>query len=149
MLYLMNSKNGHAKRDLRLAYSQGNMTAYPPTIKGMARHLSTQYPNNKPANQCNGKKGDKSKGDNPKSEDKDSNMGDTAGAHIGDTTTTEESIASSGGASIGIHVSETNVQSSCSSSTVEEILRAHPMNDDDFWGGTTPGDVSFDTTNSK
>ena len=23
------------------------------------------------------------------------------------------------------------------------------MNDDDFWGGTNPGDVSIDTTNSK
>ena len=41
MLYLMNSKNENAKKDLRLAYSQGNNTAYPPTIKGMARYLST------------------------------------------------------------------------------------------------------------
>ena len=23
------------------------------------------------------------------------------------------------------------------------------MNDDDFWGGTNPGDVSIDTTNSE
>ena len=33
--------------------------------------------------------------------------------------------------------------------TVEEILEAHPMNDDDFWGSTNPTDVSIDTTNSK
>ena len=46
MLYLMNLKNKNTKKDLCLAYSQGNMTAYPPTIKGMARYLSTLYPNN-------------------------------------------------------------------------------------------------------
>ena len=33
MLYLMNSKNKNAKKDLRLAYSQGNMTTYLQTIK--------------------------------------------------------------------------------------------------------------------
>ena len=69
MCYLMNLKNKHAKKDLRLAYSQGNMTAYPPDIKAMARYLSTQYLNNKPANQYNGKKGDKNKADDQKSED--------------------------------------------------------------------------------
>ena len=57
MLYLINTKNGNAKKDLRLAYSQGNMTVYPPTFKGMARYLSTQYPNNKSAHQHDGKGG--------------------------------------------------------------------------------------------
>ena len=55
----------------------------------------------------------------------------------------------SGGASIDAHVSETNVQSSRPSRTVEKILGAHPMNDDDFWGDTNPSDVSIDTTNSE
>ena len=32
---------------------------------------------------------------------------------------------------------------------MEEILGAHPINDDDFWGGTNPSDVSIDTMNSK
>ena len=32
---------------------------------------------------------------------------------------------------------------------MEEILGAHPMHDDDFWGDTNPGDVSIDTTNSE
>ena len=149
MLYLMNSKNEHAKKDLRLAYSQGNLTAYQPNIEAIARYLSTQYPNNKPTNQGNSKKGDKNKGDDPKSEDNDSNTSDTAGAHIWDTTTTEESTTPSEGASISAHVSETNVQLSCPSRTMEEILGAHPMNDNDFWGGTNPGDVSIDTTNSE
>ena len=56
MLFLMNSKNKIAKKDLSLAYSQGNNTAYPPNIEAMARYLSTQYPNNKPANQRRGKR---------------------------------------------------------------------------------------------
>ena len=50
MLYLMNSKNKQAKKDLCIAYSQRNMTAYPTNIKTMAQYLSTQYANNKPAN---------------------------------------------------------------------------------------------------
>ena len=83
MLYLMNSKNEHARKNLcRLAYSQGNNTAYPPNIESMARYLSTQYPNNKPANQRGSKKGDKRKDDNLKSEGKVSNTGGTAGTHI-------------------------------------------------------------------
>ena len=51
MIYLMNSKNKIAKKDLRLAYSQGNYTAYPADIKAAVWYLSTQYPNNKPGNQ--------------------------------------------------------------------------------------------------
>ena len=58
MLYLMDSVNKNTKKNLNLAYSQGDMTAYPPIIKGMARYISTQYPNNKPAHQRDGKKGD-------------------------------------------------------------------------------------------
>ena len=62
MLYLINSKNDNAKKNLDLTYSQENMTTYSPIIKGMARYLSTQYHNNKPAHQRDGKKGDKKKG---------------------------------------------------------------------------------------
>ena len=87
--------------------------------------------------------------DDPKSEDRDSNTRDTTGAHIVDTRPTEKSTAASKGASIGTHVLETNVQSPRPSRTIEEILGAHPMNDDDFWGSTNPSDVSIDTTNSK
>ena len=55
------------------------MTGYPPNIEAMARYLLTQYPNKKSANQRNGKMGDKNKGDDPKSKDKDSIIGDTTG----------------------------------------------------------------------
>ena len=51
--------NKTAKKNLRLVYSQENNTAYPPNIKVMARNLSTQYSNNKPANQRGGKKEEK------------------------------------------------------------------------------------------
>ena len=110
------------------------MTVYPPTIEGMARYLSTQYPNNKPAYQRDGKRGDTKKGGggDPKSEDKDSNTGATAGTYVGDTTPPEESTAASREASIGANVLKTNEQSSCPSRTVEEILGAHSMSDDDF-----------------
>ena len=144
MLYLTNSKNELAKKDLRLAYSQGNNTTYPPNIKTMARYLSTQYPNNKPAHQRGSKKGDTRKGDDLKSEDKASNTGGTACAHVEDTTTPEESTAPSGGASISAHVSEINQGSSYPIRMV-----AHPMDGDDFWGITNPGDVSLDTANSE
>ena len=36
MLYLINSKNKQAKKDLCLAYSQRNMIAYPTNIEAMA-----------------------------------------------------------------------------------------------------------------
>ena len=50
----------------------------------MARYLSTQYPNKNTSHQRKGKKGDINgkKGDDPKSEDKDSNTAGTAGAHV-------------------------------------------------------------------
>ena len=108
MIYLMNLKNKNAKKDLCLAYSQGNNTAYLTDIESAARYLSTQYPNNKPTNQRGGNKGNKRRGDNTKSKDKDSNMGGTAGAHVEDTTTNENTTTPSGGASLGAHVSETN-----------------------------------------
>ena len=89
------------------------------------------------------------KGDDLKSEDKDSNTGDTIGAHVGYTTTNEESTVPSGEASIRTHVLEKNKQLSRPSRTVEKILEAHPMNDGDFWGSTNPDDMSINTTNSK
>ena len=149
MLFLMNSKNKTAEKDLRLAYSQQNSTAYPTDIKAIARYLSTQYLNNKPADQRGGKKGDKKKGDESKSEDKDSITGNTAGAHVEDTMTTEESILPNGMPSIGAHVFETNIQLSNSSRTVEEIPGVHPIDDDNFWGNTNPTGVSINTTNRE
>ena len=36
MIYIMNSKNEIAKKELHLTYSQGNYTAYPSDIKAAA-----------------------------------------------------------------------------------------------------------------
>ena len=57
--------------------------------------MATQYPNKNYANQRAGKKGGRigKKGDDPKSEDKDSNTAGTTGAHVGDITPDEESTA--------------------------------------------------------
>ena len=115
----------------------------------MVRYLSTQCSNNKPANQRGGKTGDTKKDDESKSEDKDIITGNTIGVYIEDTTTTEESTPPSGTLSIGAHVSETNIQLSNSSRTVEETLGANPVDDDDFWCNTNPIDVSIYTANSE
>ena len=50
MIYIMNSKNEIARKDLRLAYYQGYRTTYPTNIESLAWYLATQYPNNKPGN---------------------------------------------------------------------------------------------------
>ena len=115
----------------------------------MARYLSTQYPNNKPAYQRIGKKREKLKGNDSKSEDKDSNTCGTASPHVEDTTTTDESTAPTGGASIGAHILETNQESFHPSRTVDKILGAHPMNGDEFWGNINPSYVSIDTDNRE
>ena len=67
MIYIMNSKNEIAKKDLRLAYSQENHTVYPTDIETAAWYLTTQYPNIKSGNQKTKQK----KADGPKSVDKD------------------------------------------------------------------------------
>ena len=134
MIYLMNLKNKIAKKDLRLAYSQGNLTTYPTDIKVAAWYLSTQYPNNKPANQ---RKNKIRKGDDPKSEDKDNSTSGTAWAQVEDTTTNEDTIALVGGASLGVHLSETSQATSRPLRTLEQILGAQPI-DDTFFDNTKP-----------
>ena len=148
MIYLMNSKNKNIKKDLRLAYFQGNYTAYPPYNKVAVWYLSTQYPNNKPANQHGSNKGNGRKVDDTKSEDKDSITGGTAGAHVENTTTNENNTAPSRGASLGAHISETSQATPRPSYTVEEMLGAHHI-DDNFWDNTICADVSVDTMNSE
>ena len=51
MIYIINSKNEIVKKDLRLAYSQGNHTAYPTDIELVAQYVITQYSNIKSGNQ--------------------------------------------------------------------------------------------------
>ena len=101
----MNSKEDNAKKDLRLAYSQGNKLSYPVNVESMARYLLMMYNIKNVNNPCD-KKGDKNrkKDDEPKSEDKDNNNTGTTGAHAGETTMPQDSGAPSNGSSIGAHI---------------------------------------------
>ena len=83
-----------------------------------------------------------------KSEDKDSATSGTAGAHVEDSTTSEDTTAPSREASLGVHVSETSQATSPPPRTVGQILGAHPINDT-FWKNANPTDVSVDTVNSE
>ena len=84
----------------------------------------------------------KRKGDDPKSEDKDSNTSGTTGAHVEDTTTHEDTTTPSRGASLGTDISETNQALSRQLRMVDELLGAHPVNND-FLNNTNPTDVSI------
>ena len=101
----MNSKNEITKKDLRLAHSQGNHTPYPIDIETAAWYLATQYPNIKSGNQ---RKKQKQKADDPQSEHKDNVTPGTAGAHVENNTTKEETTTPNREINLGAHVSETN-----------------------------------------
>ena len=105
MHLLMDPKNYNAKKDLLLAYTQGNHSAYPETVESMVRFLSLQYNTKTVNNTCN-KKGDKSrkKVDETKSEGKDNSNTGTAGAHVGETTTPQDLSTLCDGSSIGAPV---------------------------------------------
>ena len=90
---------------------------------------------------------DSKKGDDAKSKDSDTTTTSTAGAHIGEVTTPQDSTAPSKGASIGAHVSEIAQQAFCPAGSVKELLAAHPVNDA-IWSHSNPSDVSIDTANS-
>ena len=74
MLLLIYWKNISAKKDIYLAFAQGNHSACPQTVEKMARFLLSQYWNKNinPNNNLWDKNGDKNgkKGDEAKSEDK-------------------------------------------------------------------------------
>ena len=42
-LFLINSKSDNTKKDLRIAYSQGNKLAYPVNAESMARYPLSMY----------------------------------------------------------------------------------------------------------
>ena len=148
MILLLNFKNNNAKRDLCLLHSQGNKSAYPPTVKEMARYRSTQYPNKTIGHQHD-KKEDKNgkKGNGSKPEDKDNNTTGTADENIGEVTTPGDSTAPSNRSSIGAHVLEVAKHKSWPAQSVEDLLGAHSI-DDSIWGGTNPSEVSINTINS-
>ena len=131
-MFIVNSKNEIAKKDLQLAYSQRNQAVYPTDIESAARYLTTQYSNIKSGNQ---QKNKKKKAGDPKFEDKDNAMTGTAVAHVEDSTSSQDNTAPSGEANLGAQVLETNQGTSPTTRTVEKILGVYPI-DDTFWGNT-------------
>ena len=130
MLLLMNLKNNNAKKDLSFAYVQGNCSAYPETVKSMARFVLLQY-NIKTVNNLCDKKWDKNrkKGDEIKSEDKHNSNTGTAGAHVGEPTMPQNSSTPSNVSSIGAHVSDVTKPVVWLAQSVQDILAAHPVGD--------------------
>ena len=129
MFLLMNSKNDNAKKNLRLAYSQGNKLAYPLNVESTARYVSLMY-NIKSANNACNKKGDKNgmKGDEPKSKDKDNCNTSTAGAQVGETATPQDSNTLSDGSSIGAHVSKVAKPNTRLTQSVQDMLATNAIN---------------------
>ena len=144
----MNPKNNNVKKNLRLAYSQGNKAAYPLNLESMARYLSSMY-SIKSANNPSDKQGDKNgkKGGEPRSEDRDNIITGSAGAHVGEITTPKESNAPSNASSIGAHVSEVNKPDTRPIQSVQEILATHAI-DNPIQDHTDACDVSIDTMNN-
>ena len=101
------------------------------------------------SNNPRNKRGDKNlkKGDDSKSEDKDSTTTGTVGALVGKVTTPQDSTAPSKGSSIGAHIFEIAEPAFCPARSVEELLVAHPV-DDAIWSHTNPSYVPIDTANS-
>ena len=114
----------------------------------MARYLLLQY-NIKNVNNPWDKKGDKNrrKGNKSKSEDEDNNNTGTAGAHVGEITTPQDSSTPSNGSSIGAHVSDVVKPDIRLAQSVQKILATHVINDP-IWDRTDACEVSIDTVNS-
>ena len=71
----------------------------------------------------------------------------TAGGHVGEVTTPQDSTALSKAASIGAHVSEIAQPAFCPARSAEELLAVHPV-DDTIWSHSNPSEVSIDEANS-
>ena len=85
MLFLNNSRNEEAKKELRRSYANGNTSAYQTTLEKMARLLSSQYPMTKGQNKklpYKNNDGGKTKGKGSDTDSNKDNSGNTlAGAH--------------------------------------------------------------------
>ena len=150
MLFLMSLKNKTAKKDLRLAYSQGNSTDYSTNIKAMARYLSTNILTTSPLTNVEVTREIKRRVMNQSLKTRMVSLA-ILPVHMLKTLPQLKSalLLTYITPSIGTHVLETNIQLFNLLRTVEEILDVRPIDDDDFWGNTNPTDVSIDTANNK
>ena len=68
-------------------------------------------------------------GDETKSEDQDNSNTGTKGAHVGETTTPQDSSTPSNESSIGAHVSNVIKPVVWPAQYIQDILAAHPISD--------------------
>ena len=71
----------------------------------------------------------------------------TTGAHVGETTTPQNSSTPSDGSSIGAHISDVPEPDVWLTRSIQYILAAHPIGDP-IWSHTNVCDISIDTVNS-
>ena len=107
MLFLNNSRNDDAKKELRCSYANGNKSAYQVTLEKMVRLLSSQYPmtkgqNKKKAPYDGGKSRGKG-GDTDASRDKENSGTPLAGVHTIDDADTKTTSKSTPANTAGAH----------------------------------------------
>ena len=157
MLFLNNSRNDEAKKELRRSYANGNPSAYQITLEKMARLLSSQYPMTKGQNKNRTRTnndGGRTKG---KGSDTDSTKDDSgnllAGAHTTDgaenTSSMKSAPKSTQSSTVGAHISDSEeYDRPAPSRSVQELLASHPINDP-IWGDQDyADDYSVDTEDS-
>ena len=154
MLFLNNSKNEDAKKELRRSFANGNKSAYQDTLEKMARLLSSQYPMTKGQNKKNtpndGGKTKRKGGGNDANRDEENSGTPLAGAHTIDDDNAKKTTSSSTSANTaGAHISDSEeCDPPTSSRSVQQLLASHPV-DSPFWGDQDrTDDYSVDTDDS-
>ena len=153
MLFLNNSKNDDAKRELRRSFANGNKSAYQVTLEKMARLLSSQYAMTKGQLKKNtpydGTGSRRKGGDADANRDEATSGTPLTGARTvddADTTTTSKTTPAN---TAGAHISDSEeCDPSTSSRSVQQLLASYAA-DDPFWGGQNhTDDYSVDTEDS-
>ena len=154
MLFLNNSKNDDAKKELRRSFANGNKSAYQVTLEKMARLLSSQYSMTRGQLKKNtpydgGKLRHKGGGADA-NKDEESSGTPLAGAHTVDDDNTKKTTSTPTPANTaGAHISDSEeCDPPTSSRSVQQLLASHAA-DDLFWGGhDRTDDYSVDTEDS-
>ena len=153
MIFLNNSKNDDAKKDMRRTFANGNKCAYQITLEKMARLLSSQYPMTKGQSKKNtpydGSRSRRKGGDADDNRDEATSGTPIAGAHTVDDADTKTTSKSTPANTAGAHISDSEeCDPSGSSRSVQQLLATYAA-DDPFWGGQdNTDDYSVDTKDS-
>ena len=154
MIFLNNSKNDDAKKDMRRSFANGNKSAYQVTLEKMARLLSSQYPMTKGQSKKNtpydGNRSRRKGGDADDNRDEATSGTPIAGAHTVDDADTKTTSKTTPANTAGAHISDSEEcdPSATSSRLVQQLLASYAA-DDPFWGGQDhKDDYSVDTEDS-